>query len=93
MRPGPWKYDWVHVNESMSIYMRMREEPTVDGMAKPFVESLAYMQKIQDVEHGGFTFRALVPKDVEFVEEMDIPYSKQAMKMMQDVEQHFNTQP
>jgi hypothetical protein len=90
MKAGEWEYGWWYMTEEMSVYFRIREEATSDGMPKPYVETLAYMQKQSSTKGKvpGFAWRALLhsPDDVK---EMDIPPSIYPMQIMDHIQQHF----
>jgi len=42
-----WKYEWIDAGHGLHLYARWRYENTLDGMAKPYAETLAYVQLIR----------------------------------------------
>lgn len=89
MKPDAWKYDWWYLNENMSIYYRVREEQTSDGMPKPYVETLAYMQKTVVQDKPGIHWRALLHSQ-EDVKEMGIKESIYPMQVMDQIQKFFS---
>jgi len=90
MMPGPWQFDWIHVNECISIYYRFRHEQTSDGMEKPYAEALAYMQKL--TLPGGpvhTEYRALL-HDPDDTREIPASRSIHPMQVMDYVQQYFS---
>ncbi|WP_254561819.1 hypothetical protein [Dyadobacter diqingensis] len=79
-----WHYKWVEINLRLHAYIRYRNEDTLDGMSKPFTETLAY---VQDIGQGsGWEWRAFKHVD-EQVREMDIPHPQQYFKVTLQVEE------
>jgi len=73
-QPTAWHYQWVEINLRLHAYVRYRNEGTLDGMIKPFVETLAYVSEIGS--GSGWEWRAFKHVD-EQVRELDIPYPQQ----------------
>ncbi|WP_233792512.1 hypothetical protein [Dyadobacter sp. CY343] len=90
MKPGEWQFDWLHINESISIYYRFRQEQTSDGMERPYIETLAYMQKITNTLVSPCAeYRALL-HDAEQIVEMDAERSIYPMQIMGHIQKHFS---
>ena len=82
--PTAWQYQWIEINLRLHAYVRYRNEKTLDGMDKPFVETLAYVVEIGG--GGGWEWRAYKHVD-EQVREMDIPYPQQYYRITLQVEE------
>ena len=83
-QPTAWHYQWIEINLRLHAYIRCRNENTLDGMIKPFVETLAY---VSEIGSGlGWEWRAFRHVD-EQVREMDIPHPQQYYKITLQVEE------
>lgn len=93
MNTGEWQFDWVHLNESMSIYFRIRQEESPTGVPRHHVETLAYMQKLSAKEGLSRTEYRAIMHTPENVFEMSVPRSPYPMQIMDFIQTHFTHSP
>jgi hypothetical protein len=77
-----WYYQWAEINLKLHAYIRYRMEDTLDGMPKPYVQTLAYVQEIGD--GAGWEWRALmhVGDKVEVMESIPCPLPYQKITLL-----------
>lgn len=79
----PWSYYWWNLNQYIDVYLRIRLESTLDGMAKPYCETLAYVQR----QPGGS--RALLHGDNDQVYETDAIPAGSRLEVIERIEKYF----